>query len=580
VRGPTLDGVTPQPPVELPVVVLVSGEHTDDLLEEFWRYSREYDLRTATTCREAEELTRRLVDEGRRVAMYVSDTRLPDQEDVLAAFHTWRQLVPTARRLVVAPYERFLADAPRLRAGMAKGKYDAYLLMPRGARDEEFHHAVTELLSDWGWTSTDPDVVVAKIVSPEHDPLTLGVRDFFDRMGLPSRIVRPDTEVGRHVRELFPEDAGYPMVWAANRDPMTPRSVRDVARAFFETSGERELDVARAADGGGLVDVAVVGGGPAGLATAVYAASEGLTTTVLDTSAIGGQAGTSSMIRNYLGFPRGISGMRLSQRARNQALRFGTRFHTGWEVEELVAGDGVEPHVLFGEGFEVRARSVVVASGVSYRTLGVPSVEELVGRGVNYGAAMSLSREMEDQDVVVVGGGNSAGQAAVHLSRFARSVTMAVRRPALAATMSAYLVGEIEFNPRITVRPNTHVVDGGGDGRLEWICLEDVVTGERETRPAGGLFLLLGAEPHCGWLPPEVVRDERGFVLTGRDVPKNSWRDGLPPASLATSAPGVFAAGDVRSGSMKRVAAATGEGASVVPLVHEWLARPSTPGRG
>ncbi len=565
-------------PAAPPVVVLVSGEHAETLREEFWRYSREYDLRTATTCRGAEALTRRLLDEGRRVAMFVSDTRLPDEEDVLAAFHAWRQLVPTARRLVVAPYARFLADAPRLRAGMAKGKYDAYLLMPRGARDEEFHHAVTELLSDWGWTSTDPDVVVAKIVSPDHDPLTLGIRDFFDRMGLPSRIVHPDSDVGRHVRELFPEGGGYPMVWAANREPMTPGSVQEVARAFFETSAERELDAARDADGSGVVDVAVVGGGPAGLATSVYAASEGLTTTVLDASAVGGQAGTSSMIRNYLGFPRGISGMRLAQRARNQALRFGTRFHTGWEVEELVAGEGGAPHRLLGDGFEVRARAVVVASGVTYRTLGVPSVEELVGRGVNYGAAMSLSREMEDQDVLVVGGGNSAGQAAVHLSRFARSVTVVVRRPDLSGTMSAYLVGEMEFNPRITVRPRTRVVDGGGDGRLEWLSLEDTETGAQETRGVGGLFLLLGAEPHCGWLPPEVARDERGFVLTGRDVPKDRWRDGLPPASLATSAPGVFAAGDVRSGSMKRVAAATGEGASVVPLVHEWLARaPVTP---
>jgi thioredoxin reductase (NADPH) len=566
--------VTAAPAPELPVIVLVSGDHTDALLDTFWRYSREYDLRTATSCGGAKELTQELLDEGRRVAMYVSDTGLPDEENVLAAFHTWRQLVPTARRLVVAPYERFLADAPRLRVGMAKGKYDAYLLMPRGDRDEEFHHAVTELLSDWGWTSTDPDVVVAKVVSPDNDPLALGIRDFFDRMGLPSRIVHPDSEVGQHVRELFPADTGYPLVWAANREPMQPRSVRDVARGFFETSGERELDAARSAGAqGDVVDVAVVGGGPAGLATAVYAASEGLVTTVLDTSAIGGQAGTSSMIRNYLGFPRGISGMRLAQRARNQALRFGTRFHTGWEVEELVAGDAGRPHLLVGEDFEIRARTVVVASGVSYRTLGVPSLEALVGRGVNYGAAMSLSREMEDQDVVVVGGGNSAGQAAVHLARFARSVTMVVRRPALAETMSAYLVGEIEFNPRIEVQPNTRVVDGGGDERLEWVCLEDTETGAQERRQVGGLFLLLGAEPHCGWLPDDVIRDERGFVLTGRDVPRDRWLDGLPPASLATSAPGVFAAGDVRAGSMKRVAAATGEGASVVPLVHDWLSR-------
>ncbi|HEX6917328.1 MAG TPA: NAD(P)/FAD-dependent oxidoreductase, partial [Phycicoccus sp.] len=475
-----------------------------------------------------------------------------------------------ARRLVVAPFDRFLSDAPRLRAGMAKGKYDAYLLLPRGARDEEFHHSVTELLSDWGWTSTDPDVVVAKIVSPVRDELTLGIRDFFDRMGLPSRIVDPDSEVGRHVRELFPADAPYPMLWGAGRAPMTPRSVRDVARSFFESSAERELD---ASAGSGVADLVVVGGGPAGLAAAVYAASEGLATVVLEAGAVGGQAGTSSMIRNYLGFPRGISGMRLAQRARNQALRFGTRFHTGWEVEELEVGAAGSPHVLRGQDFEIEARSVVVASGVRYRSLGVPAVEELVGRGVNYGAAMSLSREMEDQDVVVVGGGNSAGQAAVHLARFARSVTVVVRRPGLAETMSAYLVGEIEFNPRITVAPCTQVVDGGGSDRLEWLTLEDTRTGVRETRQVGGLFLLLGAEPHCGWLPDAVARDDRGFVLTGRDVPRDRWLDGLPPANLATSAPGVFAVGDVRAGSMKRVAAATGEGSSVVPLVHEWLSR-------
>ncbi len=555
----------------LPVIVLVSGEHADALRDEFWRYSREYDLRTASTCAEASTVAEAVLADAGRIAMFVSDSRLPDEENILAAFAQWRGIVPTARRLVVAPYTRFLADAPRLRAGMAKGKYDAYLLMPRGARDEEFHHAVTELLSDWGWSATDPDVVVAKIVSPERDALSLSIRDFFDRMGLPSRIVEPDSEAGLHVREHFPPHAPYPLVLAANREPLSPRSVQDVARSFFDTSAERDLDTATG-DGTGVVDLAVVGGGPAGLAAAVYGASEGLSTVVLDSSAIGGQAGTSSMIRNYLGFPRGISGMRLAQRARNQALRFGTRFHTGWQVEGLVCGAGGAPHVLRGSDFEITARAVVVASGVRYRSLRVPALEDLVGRGVDYGAATSLSREMEDQDVVVVGGGNSAGQAAVHLARFARSVTVAVRRPGLSETMSAYLVGEIAHNPRITVAPCTQVVDGGGDDRLEWVELEDIVSGERHRRAVGGLFLLLGAEPHCGWLPDEVARDGGGFVLTGRDVPRERWLDGLPPANLATSAPGVFAAGDVRAGSMKRVAAATGEGASVIPLVHDWLA--------
>ena len=241
---------------------------------------------------------------------------------------------------------------------------------------------------------------------------------------------------------------------------------------------------------------------------------------VLEAEAVGGQAGTSSMIRNYLGFPRGISGMRLAQRARVQALRFGTRFYTGQVVDELRPGADGEPHVLCTESGDVRARTVVIASGVAYRKLRVDPIEELVGMGVYYGAAMTAAREMEDQDVFVVGGGNSAGQAAVHLARYARSVTILVRRPDLAETMSSYLIGEIEYNRRISVRTCCAVVDGGGDGRLEWLGLEDVRTGEQEQVPAYGLFLLLGAEPHCDWIPPAVARDEHGFVLTGRDVPR------------------------------------------------------------
>jgi thioredoxin reductase (NADPH) len=219
----------------------------------------------------------------------------------------------------------------------------------------------------------------------------------------------------------------------------------------------------------------------------------------------------------------------------------------------------------------VRARSVVVSAGVKYRRLRVPGVDPLVGLGVFYGSAMTAAREMEGNDVVVVGGGNSAGQAAIHLARFADSVTILVRRPDLESTMSAYLIGEIAYNPRITVQPCSEVVEVGGEGRLEWITVRDTAAGGDTRRACSGLFLLLGAEPHCDWLPASVARDARGFVLTGRDVPPEHWRDGLPPGSLETTLPGVFAAGDIRSGSMKRVAAASGEGASVVPLVHSWL---------
>jgi thioredoxin reductase (NADPH) len=547
----------------VPAIVLVSEDNADTLAEQFGRYAREYDVRSARSCREALDVTASIREAGGTVAMFVSESVLPDA-DVLLAFHKWRELVPTARRVIAAHWQRFLVDGPGLRAGMAKGKYDAYLLMPRGPRDEEFHNAITDLLSDWGSTVADPEVVAVKIVAPSQDALVLAIRDFLDRMGMASRVYDPDSEVGRYVAAQHEGEIGFPLVLSMNRATLVARSVRDVAISIY--GAPTEIDVEQ------VVDVAVVGAGPAGLAAAVYAASEGLSTVVLEAEAVGGQAGTSSMIRNYLGFPRGISGMRLAQRARNQAIRFGTRFYTGQVVDELRPGSDSTPHVLRTDSGDVRARSVVIATGVSYRKLRVDPLEDLVGMGVHYGAAMTAAREMEDQDVFVVGGGNSAGQAAVHLARFARSVTILVRRPDLAETMSAYLIGEIEYNPRISVRTCTVVVDGGGDGRLEWLCLEDVRNGERERLPAYGLFLLLGAEPTCDWLPAEVARDERGFVLTGRDVPRDRWVDELPPENLATTVPGVFAAGDIRSGSMKRVAAASGEGASVVPLVHAWLA--------
>ncbi|GAW52059.1 putative two-component thioredoxin reductase [Nocardioides sp. PD653] len=547
----------------MPAIVLISGEHPDEMAAGFARYEREYDVRLASSLHDALQTTHDVVAEGGTVALFVSESVLPDAE-VLVAFHKLREKVPTARRVIAAHWEHFIVDAEGLRAAMAKGKYDAYLLMPRGARDEEFHNAIIDLLSDWGSTVPDPEVVAVKIISPVRDALTLAIRDFFDRMGMPSRVWPPDSDAGRYVLERWDGEPGFPLVHALNRPTIRPTSVRDVAISVYGSPTEIDVDH--------VVDVAVVGGGPAGLAAAVYASSEGLTTVVLEAEAIGGQAGTSSMIRNYLGFPRGISGMRLAQRARNQALRFGTRFYTGQVVDELRPGYDGAPHVLCTDSGEVRARCVVITSGVAYRKLRVDPIEELVGMGVYYGAAMTAAREMEGQDVFVVGGGNSAGQAAIHLSRFARTVTILVRRPDLAETMSAYLIGEIEYNSRIAVRTCTVVVDGGGDGRLEWLCLEDVRTGDRERVPAYGLFLLLGAEPRCDWLPGAVARDPRGFVLTGRDVPQETWADGLPPEPLATTVPGIFAAGDVRAGSMKRVASASGEGASVVPLVHAWLA--------
>ena len=544
-----------------PSIILVSEDHTDFLVDEFGRYRRDYGLHPVKSARAAADLAAEIQATGGQVALFVSQSVLPDSS-VLAAFNGWRHVVPNARRLVVAHWQRFVDDGETLTPGLAKGEFDAYLLMPRGVRDEEFHTAVCELLSDWGSTAATPVVAIIRVVAERLDELTLGIRDFFDRMGMPNQVFSPDSDVGREIIGLYDSDPTFPLVQTWD-EVIAPTAVSDVAAAIFGRPEDIDVET--------VVDLCIVGAGPAGLAAAVYSASEGLSTVCVDSEAIGGQAGTSSMIRNYLGFPRGISGMRLAERARDQAMRFGTRFFTGWRVTHLTSGHGERPHVVHTEGGDVRARAVVIATGVAYRKIRIPGVDALVGHGVNYGSATTVARETDGHDVVVVGGGNSAGQAAIHLARFAHSVTIMVRRAGLEETMSSYLIDEISSNPRITVQPRAVITNGGGDDRLEWLDIRDTATGEVTHRSVQGLFLLLGAEPHSDWLPDTVALDDRGFVLTGRDIPRERWANGRPPETLATTVPGIFAVGDIRAGSMKRVAAASGEGASVVPLIHAHL---------
>jgi thioredoxin reductase (NADPH) len=322
-------------------------------------------------------------------------------------------------------------------------------------------------------------------------------------------------------------------------------------------------------------DLVIIGAGPAGLAAAVYGASEGLSTVVVERETFGGQAGTSSLIRNYLGFSQGISGSELAWQAYQQAWLFGASFRLArhstalhHRPEQLV--------VSLSDGTEVAGRAVIVATGASYRRLGVPSLEALQGAGVFYGAAVAEAQGMKGQEVCVVGGGNSAGQAAMHLSKHAKRVTLLVRGESLDSSMSQYLIEEIEATDNIQVRLNTQVIDGGGQGRLEHLVLENCTTKRTETVSAAALFVLIGARPHTGWLPEEVVRDERGYIITGSDllrngVPPEGWLLERPPMLMETSVPGVFAAGDVRCGSAKRVASAVGEGSIAIQMVHKYL---------
>lgn len=321
------------------------------------------------------------------------------------------------------------------------------------------------------------------------------------------------------------------------------------------------------------VDLLVVGAGPSGLAAAVYGASEGLSTLVVERDALGGQAGTSSLIRNYLGFSRGLSGSELAQRGYQQAWVFGARFVLTRSVERLERLDRAFRATVSGEG-DVVARSVVLACGVAYRRLGVPSVEAFTGKGVYYGASVSAAHALAGLSAAVVGGGNSAGQAVLQLARYCREVHLVVRGERLEETMSAYLIEAVAGEPVITVHTGRDVTDASGDGRLEELVLTRRGTGEQERIGVDGLFVMIGAEPHTDWLPEEVRRDERGFVLTGMQTGRQTAHglSGLAGHPHETSVPGIFAVGDVRAGSVKRVASAVGEGSVVVSEVHEHLA--------
>ncbi len=547
-----------------PAIVVLADAHRDQIAREFEaRYCRDYEI-FAPDLLSAKKYLMGLNEAHHQVALIVAEYNLGGFT-ALDLFKKLQANLGTSRRMVVTTIDDFRSSLPAVMAAQSAGQIDAYFVLPQAARDEEFHAGISEQLSEWTWVSGKVAIEVVRVVVDAPTPESAAILDFLERTGVPTRVYAPDSPIGQEVLGDLDGEAEFPVVQRVGGETMARPTVAQIA-ALVDAYG----NPADAPDE--VVDLLVVGAGPAGLAAAVYGASEGLSTVALEAEAVGGQAGTSSMIRNYLGFPRGISGMRLAQRARVQANRFGARFVAGCPATSLTLGSGAAPiHTVTAGGRDYRARAVVIASGVAYRRIGVPALEALVGRGVNYGAATSTARDMRGRHVYVVGGGNSAGQAAVHLARFAESVTVVIRRPDLSATMSDYLIRELEGRPRITLRPCTEVVDGGGEGVLEWLTLRDCDTGATERVEASGLYLLLGAEPHCAWLPPDVCLDDHGFVLAGRDVPERFWVDGTPPAPLATAVPGVFVAGDIRSGSMKRVAAATGEGASVVALVHAYL---------
>ncbi|HEY6779657.1 MAG TPA: FAD-dependent oxidoreductase [Thermoleophilaceae bacterium] len=482
-----------------------------------------------------------------------------------------RQLHPHAKRGLLIEWgawgDRATADAV-LRA-MALGDIDYYVLKPWWSPDEQFHRTIGEFLYEW--TRALPSVArEVELVGIEWAPRSHELRSLLARNGVPHAFHDSDSPAGRERLEaagLAGEQA--PVAILIDGQVLVDPSNAELAAAFgVSTTLADRHDF----------DVVVVGAGPAGLGAAVYAASEGLTTLVVEREALGGQAGSSSLIRNYLGFSRGVSGSELAQRAYQQAWVFGSEFLMMREATSLrAAGDGRIALSISGDT-EVSARAVVLAMGVSYRRLDVPSLDALIGAGVFYGASTSEAQALAGGRAYVVGGGNSAGQAAMHLSRFAAAVTIVVRSEGLRATMSNYLRETIAAAPNIELRTHSEVVGGAGDGRLSELTLRSRSTGDTETVPTDGLFVMIGARPHTDWLGPEIERDAGGFLQTGADV-SDAWPLERAPLMLETSLPGVFAAGDVRNRSVKRVAAAVGQGAAAIQQLHEYLEAEAELGR-
>jgi thioredoxin reductase (NADPH) len=505
----------------------------------------------------------------KEVAVVLADQWMPGMTGVEFLTHT-RPLYPGAKRALLFERGNRTTREPILQA-MALGQIDYYVPKPEQAPDEEFHRCIAQFLEEWA-RDYRPASVAVRIVGEPWSARCYELRDVLSRSGIPHAFSAADSKEGQELLARVDKMlARLPVVIVFDRLVLVDPDNAEIADAFELISpfGLNTLSDVRD------FDLVIIGAGPAGLAAAVYGSSEGLRTVVVERETFGGQAGTSSLIRNYLGFSRGISGSELAWQAYQQAWLFGASFRLArhstalhHREERLV--------VSLSDGTEVAGRAAIVATGASYRRLGVPSLEALQGAGVFYGAAVAEAQGMKGQEVYVVGGGNSAGQAARHLSKHARRVTLLVRGESLATHMSQYLIEELEAAENIQIRVNTQVIDGGGQGRLEHLVLEDCATKRTETVPAAALFVLIGARPHTGWLPEEVVRDERGYIITGSDllrdgVPPEGWPLERQPMLMETSVPGVFAAGDVRGGSAKRVASAVGEGSIAIQMVHKYL---------
>ncbi len=524
-------------------------------------YGTDYRVVRATSGAQALELLTKLALRNQPVALIASDQRMPEMTGI-EMLEQARVNAPDAKFLLLTAY----ADTEVAIKAINDIGLDYYLLKPWDPPDEKLYPAVDDLLGDWQRANPEHTSDV-RVVGDRWSDRSHDIKTFLARNHVPYRWfdIERDAEAQR-LRDLAGAAAtDLPLVLVPDGDALRSPSNRDVAGALgLRTRAEQPL-----------YDLCIVGGGPAGLAAAVYAASEGLSTVIVEREAPGGQAGQSAAIENYLGFPKGLTGSDLTQRAVAQASRFGAEMVLARAIVGFETRGPVQA-VLFDGSGEIEARALIVATGVSYRRLDAVGLDQLTGRGVYYGATASEAGQCQGDDVYVVGAANSAGQAALNLARYAKRVVLVVRGSTLERTMSRYLVDKVTSAPNIEVRYRSEVLACRGDGHLETLTIVDRDSGATEEVSSSWLFVFIGASPHTEWLGPDVVRDDKGFIVTGQELLRPAheqrWPLSRAPFALETSVPGVFAAGDVRCESMKRVASAVGEGAMSVYLVHRYLA--------
>jgi len=530
------------------------------------RYGADYQIVVCDRAAELESWMRGLRAAGRPVALVIGGVSAQDR-DGIEALAGLRAIDPAALRVAAVGWGDWESRQSVFDA-VALGTVDHWVISPVQAPAEEFHRSITEFLRDWSSQrggGFEPVRVIGKRWSARSQEL----RDLLARHRIPAGFYDTASAPARQMlHEAGLQSSELPVVvlrFVAERRTLVNPSNLEIVDA---------LGLMRPISPGEVFDVAVVGAGPAGLAAAVGASSEGLRTVVVEDEAVGGQAGTSSMIRNYPGFSQGISGATLAEETRLQALAFGTTFLYMRQATSLSKKDG-HYRLRLSDGGVLTSRTVIISTGATYRRLGIPALEDLQGQGVFYGAATSEAPAMRGHSIFVAGGGNSAGQTALHMANWAGHVTILVRAASLTDSMSDYLIREIGAAPNVDVRHHVQVAGGTGAGHLQSLVLQDTATGALRTVPADALFVLIGSQPRTQWLAGTVARDQRGFILTGPDLPAGTggrrWHPARRPLPLETSLPGVFAAGDVRRGSVKRVASAVGEGAATIPLVHRFL---------